>query len=210
MEEIKGFKGFNQNLKCIDKQYEVGCEFSEYINPKICETGMHFCEYPLDVFNYYAPNNSRYCDVTGSGKISKGNDKISVSKLKIVAEIGLSGIINSAIKFCFNKIKWTKENSATGDYSGASATGNCSGASATGYKSGASAGKGSVALATGMSSRAKGDIGSYIVITECEEIKNEFYIKDVKVAKIDGEKIKEDTWYCLKNGVFVEANADEY
>jgi len=100
--------------------------------------------------------------------------------------------------------------SATGNRSGASATGNCSGASATGYKSGASAGKGSVALATGMLSRAKGDIGSFIILTECKEIDNQYFIKDVKVAKVDGKSVKENTWYFLKDGEFTEANDSDY
>ncbi|MBR8796008.1 hypothetical protein IX297_001957 [Bacteroides pyogenes] len=100
--------------------------------------------------------------------------------------------------------------SATGYKSGASATGNCSGASATGYKSGASAGKGSVALATGMLSRARGDLGAFIVLTECEEIRGEYFIKDVKCAKVDGENIKANTWYFLENGKFVEADERDY
>ncbi|MDY5353927.1 MAG: hypothetical protein SPG69_07870 [Bacteroides pyogenes] len=100
--------------------------------------------------------------------------------------------------------------SATGYKSGASATGNCSGASATGYKSGASAGKGSVALATGMLSRAKGELGAFIVLTECEKIRGEYFIKDVKCAKVDGENIKADTWYFLENGEFVEVDERDY
>ena len=264
MKTIKGFKGFDKNLKCRDKQYEVGKTFEEDVNPKICEKGMHFCESPFDVFSYYPPATSRYCEVEGDGKISKGDDKTSTSKLKIKAEIGLGGLITAGVKFCLDKVNWEKENtatgsysgasatgncsgasatgsysgasatgyksgasatgncsgasatgsysgaSATGSYSGASATGNCSGASATGYKSGASAGPGSVALATGMLSRAKGDLGSFIVITECEEVNNEYFIKDVKCAKVDGDKIKENTWYNLADGEFREANEDAY
>ena len=246
MTTIKGFKGFDKNLKCRDKQYEIGEVFEEDVNPEICERGMHFCESPLDVFGYYAPNKSRYCEVEGGGKISKGEDKTSVSKLKINAEIGLGKLVDAAVKFCFDRVKWSKENSATGDYSGASATGyysgasatgyksgasatgdysgasatgdysgasatgNCSGASATGYKSGASAGAGSVALAAGMKSRAKGDVGSFIVLTECEERNGEYFIKDVRSAKVDGENIKADTWYCLVNGEFEEADSSEY
>ena len=100
--------------------------------------------------------------------------------------------------------------SATGDYSGASATGNCSGASATGYKSGASAGRGSVALAIGMLSRAKGDLGAFIVLTECKKTAGDYFIKDVQCAKVDGEKIKADTWYTLKDGEFVIVDDKNY
>ena len=102
--------------------------------------------------------------------------------------------------------------SATGDYSEASVTGNCSGASATGYKSGASAGKGSVALSVGRDARAKGSIGSWLVLTQCHRdvtVKEDF-IDLVKVVKVDGKHIKADTWYTLKEGKFVLADISEY
>jgi hypothetical protein len=98
--------------------------------------------------------------------------------------------------------------SATGNYSGASATGNCSGASAMGYKSGASAAKGSVAIGVGMLSRARGEEGAFLVLTECEKVNGEYFIKDVKATKVDGLKIKADTWYTLCDGEFVEVSED--
>ena len=102
--------------------------------------------------------------------------------------------------------------SATGNYCGASATGNCSGALATGHRSGASAGKGSVALSVGRDTRAKGSLGSWIVLTQChhDESDGEDYIDTVKVAKVDGKRIKADTWYTLEEGKFVLANDNDY
>ena len=207
------FKGFDKNLKCRDFQYEVGKEYIHDGNIKVCESGFHACENPMDVFEYYPPNKARYCEVTGDGKESsdEGGKKTSFEKIKINAEIGLGGIIKAGIKFCFDRVKWTKENTATGNYSGASATGNCSGASATGYKSGASAGKGSVAMAVGLQTRAKGEVGSWLVLTECRKTKDgEINIKNVKVAKVDGIKIKADTWYTLERGKFIEAKEEDY
>ena len=243
------FKGFDKNLKCRDFQYEVGKEYIHDGNIKVCESGFHACENPMDVFEYYPPNKARYCEVTGDGKESSDEEgkKTSFEKIKINAEIGLGGIIKAGIKFYFDRVKWTKENTATGDYSGASATGNCSGASATGdysgasatgYKSGASAtgdysgasatgncsgasatgdysgasaGKGSVAMAVGLQTRAKGEVGSWLVLTECKKTKDgEINIKNVKVAKVDGIKIKADTWYTLERGKFIEAKDEDY
>ena len=225
------FKGFDKNLKCRDFQYEVGKEYIHDGNIKVCKSGFHACENPMDVFEYYPPNKARYCEVTGDGKESSDEDgkKTSFEKIKINAEIGLGGIIKAGIKFCFDRVKWTKENtatgncsgasatgdysgaSATGDYSGASATGNCSGASATGYKSGASAGKGSIAMAVGLQTRAKGEVGSWLVLTECRKTRDgEINIKNVKVAKVDGIKIKADTWYTLERGKFIEAKEEDY
>ena len=243
------YKGFDKDLKCRGYQYEEGKEYVHEGEVKACEGGFHACENPFDVFDFYAPNEfHRFCEVEGSGKEDKQDKKSSFEKIKIVAEIGLGGLIKAGVKFCLDRVKWTDESSATGDYSGASATGdysgasatgyksgasatgdysgasatgykssasatgNCSGASATGYKSGASAGKGSVALSVGRYTRAKGSLGSWIVLTQCHksEEDGQDYIDLVKVAKVDGKRIKADTWYTLKKGKFVIADDDGY
>ena len=216
------YKGFDKDLKCRGYQYEEGKEYVHEGEVKACEGGFHACENPFDVFDFYAPNEfHRFCEVEGSGKEDKQDKKSSFEKIKIVAEIGLGDLIKAGVKFCLDRVKWTDESSATGDYSGASATGdysgasatgNCSGASATGYKSGASAGKGSVALSVGRDTRAKGSLGSWIVLTQCHksEEDGQDYIDLVKVAKVDGKRIKADTWYTLKEGKFVLADDDEY
>ena len=66
-------------------------------------------------------------------------------------------------------------------------------------------GKESVAIATGVESRAKGSIGCYIVLAEWyQDEAHDWHIKHVESANVDGEKIKADTFYTLKNGEFVE------
>lgn len=80
---ITGFKGFDKDLKCRDKQYELNNEYEED-EAKICNKGLHFCEYPMDVFSYYPPSNSRFAEVEGSGQIDKqqnGDSKIACTKL---------------------------------------------------------------------------------------------------------------------------------
>ena len=96
--------------------------------------------------------------------------------------------------------------SATGDQGAASATGNRGAASATGYHGAASAtGKAGVALAAGYKCKAMGALGCAICCVERGEWDGETYpIIAVKVVIVDGEKIKADTWYQLKNGEFVE------
>ena len=96
--------------------------------------------------------------------------------------------------------------SATGDLGAASATGDRGAASATGYQGAASAtGKAGVALAAGYECKAMGALGCAICCVERGEWDGETYpIVAVKAAIVDGEKIKADTWYCLKNGEFVE------
>ena len=96
--------------------------------------------------------------------------------------------------------------SATGDQGAASATGNRGAASATGYQGAASAtGKAGVALAAGYECKAMGALGCAICCVERGEWDGEAHpIIAVKAAIVDGEKIKADTWYRLKNGEFEE------
>ena len=98
--------------------------------------------------------------------------------------------------------------SATGDRSAASTTGRLSAASATGDRSAASAtGEESVAAALGNGSKAKGALGCWIVLAEWG-IGEEFNLhrKDVQCFKVDGETVKPNTWYTLKDGRPVEVD----
>ena len=56
------YKGMNLDMTCRGFQYEVGKEYEEK-KANVCECGFHACKYPLDVFNYYPPNSSRYFEV---------------------------------------------------------------------------------------------------------------------------------------------------
>lgn len=62
-------------------------------------------------------------------------------------------------------------------------------------------GKNSIAAALGFAGSAKAALGCWIV---CSEYDDDCNLKEVKAAKIDGEVIKADTWYQLKDGNFVE------
>ena len=82
-------------------------------------------------------------------------------------------------------------------------TGYCSAATNTGdYSAATVERKNSIAIATGYQGKAKGSKGSWIVCTERDNDNN---ILCVKAAQVDGEKIKENTFYTLKNGEFVES-----
>ena len=101
--------------------------------------------------------------------------------------------------------------SATGDYGASSATGNCGASSATGYKGSAIAGDPeSIAVAWGYKGKAKGVIGSYLVLADWEGNEKKFWtqeewsLKGAKMVRVDGEKIKADTWYTMENGEIVE------
>ena len=250
---MKCFKGFDKDLKCRDFQYEIGKEYTEE-KADICNCGFHACEFPMDVFGYYPPSDSRYCEVELEANNQSSDDSKRVGKkISVKAEIGIAGIIKAGVEYIKEQVNWeddkatntgnrsaatntgnrsaatnTGDDSAatntgyqsaatntgyqsaatnTGDYSAATNTGNRSAATNTGdYSAAIVEGKESIALATGINSKAKGKIGCFIVLAERKEINYEYHIVEVKSAKVDGENIKEDTFYTLKDGKFVEAD----
>ena len=221
---MKCYKGFDKDLKCRDFQYEIGKEYEEE-RAEICDTGFHACENPLDVFGYYAPADSRYCEVDLDANDQKSDDSKRVGKkISIKAEIGIAGIIKAGLEYIKDQVNWDDDKKSntgnwsaatnTGIRSAATNTGNWSAATNTGIRSAATntgdwsaatvEGKESVAMAIGRNSKAKGSIGCFIVIAEWKEFEDETYhIVDVKSAKVDGAKIKPDTFYKLVNGEFI-------
>ncbi|MCI7653048.1 MAG: hypothetical protein MSS51_02085, partial [Bacteroidales bacterium] len=156
---IHAYKGFDKDLKCRGFAYEIGKDYEQDGGIKCCENGFHACEFPLDVFNYYAPGgNSRYCTVTQSGVTDKagGDSKVASSKIHIETEIGLDGIIKAGVKFILDKVNWNNQKkSNTGDRSAATNTGDRSAATNTGYYSAATnTGDRSAATNTGYCSAA--------------------------------------------------------
>ena len=195
---IKAYKGFNKNLQCQpddDKppfQYEVGKEYEEN-DAKLCSCGFHACEFPLDVFRYYPPADSRYCEVELDAIEEKeGDSKRTGKKIKIGAEIGLDGIIKAGVKFILEKTESCDK--GTGDRSAATNTGDWSAAVVSGQES--------VACALGFEGRAKGAKGCWLVLAEW---KGE-HRTDVKCFFVDGYTIKENTYYVLQNGKPQEVN----
>ena len=154
---IKAYKGFNDKLQCTPNgknfQYEVGKEY-ETDDAKLCKSGFHACEFPLDVFGYYPPSDSRYCEVELDATDEKeGDSKRAGKKIKIGAEIGLDGIIKAGVKFILEKAEGCENR--TGNWSAATNTGNWSAATNTGDQSAATnTGDQSAATNTGYQSAA--------------------------------------------------------
>ena len=69
-----------------------------------------------------------------------------------------------------------------------------------------STGEDSVIMCAGNQSVAKAKVGSWITLAEWvwDDKKKRSVPKCVKTEYVDGERIKADTWYQLKNGVFTE------
>ena len=231
---MKMYKGFDKDLKCRDFQYEVGKTYTED-EAKLCEAGFHACEHPLDCLSYYNPGESRYCEVDLDDVTDERKDdsKRVGKKITVQGEIGIAGLVKAAVNIGIEEAKskttgyrahaattgYRAHAATTGDWAHAATTGYGAHAATTGYGAHAAttgygahaevAGKESVAVAIGIRSKAKGALGCWIVCAEWIEECDGNYIKEVKAALVDGEKIKADTWYKLKNGDFVEVNDED-
>lgn len=190
---LKAIKGFDKRLRCRGFQYEVGKEYQEPV-AELCLKGFHACENPLDTFRYYPPTDSRYCEVEidDNGQRNSENSKVCGEKIKIVSEIGLDGVIKAGAQFIFELCKGSAEDHASGERGTATATGRDGRASALGEQC--------IAVAWGNNSLAKGALGNWIVVSE----RASYGIVDAKLARVDGEIIKADTWYTLRRGEIVE------
>ena len=272
---MKAYNGFDKDLKCREFQYDVGKEYEEE-NSALCKKGFHACENPLDTFRYYAPTDSRYCevDVDDNGECNSYDSKVCGKHIRIGAEIGLKGVINAFVRFVLDKCEsateenasgdsgnaaasgWSGNAAASGDSGNAAASGDRGNAAASGWRGNAAAsgdsgnaaasgwngnaaasgwrgnaaasgvrgnaaasgakgtasvtgtyGKASalgeqcLAVAWGQDSLARGAVGNWIVVSERDDDGN---IIDAKIAKVDGDTIKADTWYKLANGAIVE------
>lgn len=208
---MKCFKGFDKNLKCRGFQYEEGKEF-HVAKADCCNEGFHACEYPLDCFGYYNPAESVFHEVELSGEMDKseGYTKVCATDIKIGARISIAGLVKAAIEFTMSKVN--KEEKSDERHGFASATG-YRGASSVNDPTG-------VAIAWGHEAKAKGCLGAHLILSDWRyigekwsngEYKRPYALENwelagAKMVRVDGENIKEDTFYTLKDGKFVEAD----
>ena len=225
---IKGFKAFNKGMKCRGKQYEENTTYEENGN-EICEAGvMHFCENPFDVLNYYplVDDNgdiSDFAEVEAVGDIYKKGDKTATNKLHIGAKLGLKGFIKACVDFTIEKtrVEPIKDNGTDNNNNNSAkigSSGDYAQIGSSGYSAQiASEGKDSVVMAAGHNSIARAKIGSWITLaewvkTDSADEKGNYIWKPrcVKTECVDGERIKEDTFYKLVDGEFKEIESEEW
>ena len=205
-QKIKAYKAFDKDLSCRGFKYKVGKEYEETGDIKACEKGFHACPYPLDVFGYYAPAGSRFCEVEQSGKIDDSeSDKVCSSKIRIGAELDIRGLVKAAVSYvkerCTNEYNAEPGKPAMTGYRGAATAGDGGAATARGK---ASTGSNGLSVARGKNVQVKGGIGAILVIAE--ERGDTYDIVDWKAVVVDGEVVKADTWYRLENGELVEVD----
>ena len=210
---MKAFKGFNKDLTCRGYQYEEGKEFHTE-RAECCDTGFHACEYPLDCFGYYDPAHSVFHEVELSGEMDKSGDntKVCATDIKIGARLSIVGLVKMAIDFTMSKVN--KEAGSDERHGFASATG-YKGASSVSDPTG-------VAVAWGHEARAKGCKGAHLILSDWKYVgarysdgdymdpydKESWELTGAKMVVVDGEKIKEDTYYRCIEGEIVEVTED--
>ncbi len=309
---MKAYKGFNRDMTCRGFQFEEGKTYEHDGAVRLCESGFHACEDPMDCMRYYDPCESVYHEVEldGVSDERKEDTKIVGKKIIIGARMSIKSIVKASIDFVFASCKdakygdsasgdessqaasgygsrqaasgagsrqaasgnWSSQaasgdrsrQAASGDESSQAASGNWSSQAASGYGSRQAAsgdrsrqaasgdgssqaasgnwsrqaasgnwsrqaasgnwsrqaasgdgsrqaasgdgssqettGKNCVTMSAGHGGKAKGKIGSWIVLTEWKN-----RAPNVVAKRIDGEEVKEDVWYTLRNGKFVEA-----
>ena len=229
---MKAYKGFNQGMTCRGFQFEEGKEYHEE-KAELCESGFHACENPLDTFIYYAPGSSVFHEVELDEVSDERNDdgtKICAKTIRVGARLDVAGLckahfeyVSARCKPANGRVAGDKESAAAGEqgsaaagYKGSAAAGEQGsaaagnwGSAAAGYKGSAAAGNwgsaaaGEQGLACCRGGKVKGGMGAVIAASELDD-----YGENIRVAAaiVDGEKIKADTWYTVKNGEFVEVD----
>ena len=248
---VKGYKGFDKDFKCQNKQYEENTTYEEH-GLKICKEGMmHFCENPFDVLDYYPlldddANFNQFAEVEGLGDIERQENKTASNKLHIGAKLSFKDFIKACINFTFESAKVDKSkkvDSNNSDFAQMASSGDSAQMASSGYfakmaSSGDSAqmassgdfakmassgysntikseGVGAVVAAIGVDNIASAKRGSWITLAEYEkEFDEEGFLIGykpicVKTEYVDGERIKENTFYKLENGEFTEVKEDE-
>ena len=159
---IKGYKGFGKDWTCHGHKFEVGKTYTHKSEIKLCESGFHFCENPLDVLRYYSPTDSNFAEVEANNvSDEKSNDTKRVcSEIKIGAKITLSAVIQAGVSFlvstCKNKSATSgnySHSATSGDYSPSATSGDFShGATSGDYSHSATSGNYSHSATSGYSS----------------------------------------------------------
>ena len=217
----------------IGKEYELPKGESVSVCSKgfhACESPLEVLDY---YFMDGHANLLRFCEVEQSGEFSKevNSTKVASSKIKIKKEITFADLINSGVEWLKEKNSndgggdsaiiassgYRAKIGSCDDFAKIASSGYCakigsSGDTATIGSSGDyaqidSTGEDSVIMCAGHNSWAKAKKGSWITLAEwyIDEETKQMKPKYVKTEYVDGERIKEDTWYKLVDGEFIEA-----
>ena len=99
---MKVYKATDKDMKCRGLQYEIGKTVEAEGPLSLCNNGLHACEAPLELFDYYSPaDGSRYfeADAEGVSNERQNDSKIVARKLTLGAEIGIPGLVKAHVEY---------------------------------------------------------------------------------------------------------------
>ena len=212
---VVAYKAFNDDWTCRGFKFEVGKTYEHTGKVKLCSGGFHACLLPFDCYNYYQDRKTRArVTLTNVPDEKKNDTKIVGAKITIEASLTLPDWIKAQAQALValvkggNTAKATTGNcahSATTGYCAHSATtGDCAHSATTGNCAhSAVKGRNAIAAALGYEGKAKGEVGSWLV---CAAHDSNGKLVKVGTVKVDGKKIRADTFYRLTlKGSFVKA-----
>lgn len=220
---VKAYKGFDKDLKCRGRQYTEGVEDHVSDVARLCKEGVHACERPLDVFEYYDPADSVYHEVELAGVLDehKEGSKICGTDIKVKGKLDIAGLVKAQIEY--TKFHCTNEHTAgnhgtatagnhgiaTAGYRGSASAGEFGSASvgdrgAATSRGKSSVGKNGIACSRSENARVKGGMGAVLVCAQ--ENKYDCGIKTWAAGVVDGVTIPPDVWYKADNGKLVPAD----
>ena len=214
-DNMHGFKAYEPGLICRGHKYEENTVYKKN-GHGVCVPGVtHYCVNPFDVLDHYplVRPDGQFSDFTTveaiDPPVTDDNKKFATSTIKIGVKLGFSGFIQACIDFLFEKtIKMPKSEDM--DVFDAAKIGS-SGRYAKIGSSGDDArivieNVHGVAAAVGKHGKIKAPIGTWCTLAEYGEWDGEGYpCICVKSYQVDGEIIKADVFYTLRNGEIVEA-----
>ncbi len=162
---VKAYKGFDKDLKCRGRQYTEGVEDHVSDVARLCKEGVHACERPLDVFEYYSPADSVYHEVELAGVLDehKEDSKICGTDIKVKGKLDIAGLVKAQIEYtkshCTNEHAAGNRGTASAGYCGAASVGT-RGAASVGEFGAASAGNRGTASAGNRGTASAGNFGA--------------------------------------------------
>jgi hypothetical protein len=105
---VTGYKAFKSDFTCYkDHKYEVGKTYQHKGKVELCQSGFHFCVFPLAVLGYYDLIGTRFAEVESDDVRGDDGDKSVAGNITIKKEITFADMIKAQISlvfsFCFTK-----------------------------------------------------------------------------------------------------------
>ena len=181
----------DDNKKYCTKRLKIGAKISF---AKLVQASVKF-DYEKVIEDTKVKTTSK-----NSAQIGSSGDYAQIGSSGNSAKIGSSGYSAQ-----IGSSGYSAQIGSSGYYAKIGSSGDYAQIGSSGYSAQInSTGKNAVIMCAGDNSKAKAKIGSWITLAEWKTINNVYTPVCVKTEQVDGERIKEDTYYQLKNGKFVE------